>query len=107
MKLNQTKPQNEILDVKKNQESQENQETFYFYSASLGRRVLSYLADIFISFILCVFVFEIIYWPITKPCISYEKKVFQTGVIRGKYSCLCRVDNLEFDTQKVKKYLNI
>lgn len=51
------------------------EKSFVFYNASLGRRVLSYLADIFISFILCVFVLEIIYFPITKSCIGYEQSV--------------------------------
>ena len=57
----------EILEEKK--------QDFVFYNASLGRRILSYLADIFISFILCVFVCEIIFFPIVKHAIGYEQSV--------------------------------
>ena len=53
----------------------ENDNSFCFYNASLGRRILSYLADLFISFILCLFVCEIIYLPIAKTCIGYNESV--------------------------------
>lgn len=57
----------EILEEKK--------QDFVFYNASLGRRILSYLADIFISFILCVFVYEIIFFPIVRHAIGYDQSV--------------------------------
>ena len=69
----------EIMKTKNNAGTAANLEkegaSFTFYNASLGRRILSYLADIFISFILCVFVFEIIYFPITKASIGYDQQV--------------------------------
>ena len=71
----------EILEEKK--------QDFVFYNASLGRRILSYLADIFISFILCVFVCEIIFFPIVKHSIGYEQSVAEKYELGQKrYSLL-------------------
>lgn len=58
---------------------QENNE-FLFFSAGIGKRILSFLADIFICFIVSVFVFEIILFPIVKSFISYDNKVQEITV---------------------------
>ena len=35
----------------------------------------AFLADFFMNFIVAVFFFEIVYFPIAKPCIKYEETV--------------------------------
>lgn len=81
----------------------ENDNTFCFYNASLGRRILSYLADLFISFILCVFVCEIIYLPITKHAIGYEEsvnKMYELG--HQRYELLYENELLYFENAEEK-----
>ena len=74
------------------------EKTFTFYNAGLGRRILAYLADIFLSFILCVFVLEIIYFPIVKHCTNYEDSVYQLKSLgESRYSLYYENDILFYE----------
>lgn len=77
--LLQTKPKSNVSteEIVLKNESGENEEksTFVFYNAGLGRRILAYLADIFIVLIASIFFFEILYLPLVRHCINFNEKV--------------------------------
>lgn len=48
---------------------------FIFCSATYWKRLLAFLADFFINFILTILLFELVCFPIAKVCINYDNKV--------------------------------
>lgn len=60
--------------VQNNQTIEQNNE-FLFCSATYWKRILAFLADFFINFILTILLFELVCFPIAKACIGYDTKV--------------------------------
>lgn len=54
------------------QSAQENENKFYIYPTKISRRILSYLGDLFICFIVSIFLFEIAVLPIGKLACNYQ-----------------------------------
>ncbi|MEG1222425.1 MAG: RDD family protein [Bacilli bacterium] len=69
--------------------------------ARFGRRILSFLADIFIMLIASVFLFELVVFQITKPIIGYYEKIAQRSTIN-----LERLDLLYDNGLIIKTYNN-
>lgn len=60
--------------VEKDPGYEKNDNEFIIYPAKLGRRILSFLGDFFITFILCIFFYECACMPIGRASVDYVSK---------------------------------
>ena len=79
---------------------------FIIYPAKLGRRVLSFLGDFFITFILCIFFYECICMPIGRSFGDYVAKSEQIDTLNYQRIDLLYENNIILENKQPSEDLN-
>jgi uncharacterized RDD family membrane protein YckC len=88
------------------EENNENKE-FLIYPSKLSRRLLTFLADGFLAFILCIFLFEIVVLPLGKLSVNYGTKYSDyVNVINERYDFLYSNNYLFYENENTKYSYN-
>ena len=79
---------------------------FIIYPAKLGRRVLSFLGDFFITFILCIFFYECVCMPIGRSFGDYVSKSEQIDTLNYQRIDLLYDNNIILENKQPSEDLN-
>lgn len=79
---------------------------FIIYPAKLGRRVLSFLGDFFITFILCIFFYECVCMPIGRSFGDYVSKSEQIDTLNYQRIDLLYENNIILENKQPSEDLN-
>lgn len=79
---------------------------FIIYPAKLGRRVLSFLGDFFITFILCIFFYECVCMPIGRSFGDYVSKSEQIDTLNYQRIDLLYENNIILENYSPSEDLN-
>ena len=87
--------------------NQEKQKVIEIYPVKVGRRVLAFLAEIFVCLILSIILFELCVFQISRLVIGYDKLVEDSETYqKGQYNILYQHELLYFDDTKQLHQIN-